>query len=169
MNTPNAIASRARSLLCLLVSLMAPCVGTQARYVHVLVWDEQQPAQKQAYDNFIGNEIANYLKTCRELTVASARLDDPQQGLSKQALDNTDVLIWWGHVRHGDVKTETAQDIVRRIKDGRLSLISLHSAHWSKPFVEDMNERARQDALEPLNATERAQVIITETNQYAKF
>jgi trehalose utilization protein len=137
--------------------------------IRVLVWDEQQPAQKQAYDNFIGNEIANYLKTCSGLAVSSGRLDDPEQGLSKQVLDNADVLIWWGHVRHGDVKAETAQDIVRRVKSGQLSLIALHSAHWSKPFVEAMNERAREDALKPLSEAERAHVAVTETNQYAKF
>ncbi len=41
-------------------------------------------------------------------------------------------------------------DIVRRIREGKLSLIALHSAHWSRPFVEAMNERARQDALKAL-------------------
>jgi len=79
------------------------------------------------------------------------------------------VLIWWGHVRHGEITLATARDIVRRIKDGRLSLIALHSAHWSRPFVQAMNERARDDALKLLSAPERARSIITETNQYQKF
>ena len=30
--------------------------------VRVVIWDKQQPAQKQAYDNFLGNEIAAFLK-----------------------------------------------------------------------------------------------------------
>lgn len=30
-----------------------------AKPVRVLVWDERQPAQKQAYSNFLGNEIAD--------------------------------------------------------------------------------------------------------------
>jgi trehalose utilization protein len=34
---------------------------------------------------------------------------------------------------------------VQRIMDGRMSLIALHSAHWSLPFVEAMNERTKQD------------------------
>ena len=29
--------------------------------VKVVVWDEQQPAQKQAYANFLGNQIADHL------------------------------------------------------------------------------------------------------------
>lgn len=153
----------------LLLALFSAGLMVTAAPVRVLVWDEQQPAQKQAYENFLGNEIANYLKTRPGLTVKTARLEDPDQGLSNQTLDGTDVLIWWGHVRHGDVKTETAQEIVRRIKAGRLSLIALHSAHWSKPFVEAMAERARADALKPLDQSERARLSITETNQYAKF
>ena len=152
-----------------LVLLFAGLTRNQAAPVRVLVWDEQQPAQKQAYENFLGNEIASYLKTRSGLAVTTARLDDPDQGLSKATLDNTDVLIWWGHVRHGDVKTEAAQDVVRRVKAGQLSLIALHSAHWSKPFVEAMAERARLDALKPLDLNERAHVTIMETNQYAKF
>ena len=59
---------------------------------------------------------------------------------------NCDVLIWWGHVRHGEIKPERAKEIVARIKDGKLSLIALHSAHWSTPFIEAMNERSRIDA-----------------------
>jgi trehalose utilization protein len=137
--------------------------------VRVLVWDEQQPAQKQVYENFLGNEIAKHLRTLDGITVSTARLDDPEQGLSKQALDRTDVLMWWGHVRQGEVKTETARDIVRRIKEGKLSLIALHSAHWSKPFVEAMAERARGDAVKPFSESERASLKITETNQYANF
>jgi trehalose utilization protein len=65
-------------------------------------------------------------------------------------LDNCDVLIWWGHARHGDVKDELAAEIVKRIQNGSLSLIALHSAHWSKPFMEAMNARAISDALNTL-------------------
>lgn len=151
------------------MTLFMAGLTVHAAPVRVLVWDEQQPAQKQAYENFLGNEIANYLKTRPGLAVKTARLDDPDQGLSRQTLDGTDVLIWWGHVRHGDVKTDTAREIVRRVRTGKLSLIALHSAHWSKPFVEAMIERSRADALKPLDQNERARVTITETNQYANF
>lgn len=111
---------------------------------HVLVWDERQPAQNQAYDNFLGNAIADHLRG-QGLSVKSASLDDPDQGLSETALDDARVLIWWGHVRHAEVSFETARRIVSRIKEGRLSLVALHSAHWSTPFVEAMNERSRME------------------------
>jgi trehalose utilization protein len=114
--------------------------------IPVVVWDEQQPAQKQVYENFLGNQIAADLTAQPELSVTSVRLDDPEQGLSPSVLDRARVLVWWGHVRHGEVAPETGKAIVERIKAGTLSLIALHSAHWSTPFVEAMNERARIDA-----------------------
>jgi trehalose utilization protein len=140
-----------------------------AENIRVLVWDEQQPAQKQAYTNFLGNEIASYLKQQPGLTVSSARLDDPEQGLSTQTLDNCDVLIWWGHARQKEIGPTTGREIVGRIKAGKLALITLHSAHWSTPFVEAMNERAREDALKPLTPDERSGAVLSETNRYPKF
>jgi trehalose utilization protein len=115
--------------------------------VRVVIWDEQQPAQKQAYDNFLGNAIGDYLKTREGIEVRSVSLNDPEQGLSKEILDQAQVLIWWGHIRQHEISLEKARDIVERVKRGQMSLVALHSAHWSMPFVEAMNERTRQDAL----------------------
>ena len=116
-----------------------------AENVKVIVWDEQQPQQKKAYENFLGNEIASYLAKQKGISVRSVKLDDAEQGLSESNLDNCQVLIWWGHVRHLEVKPETGKRIVQKIKDGKLSLVALHSAHWCTPFVEAMNERTRMD------------------------
>jgi trehalose utilization protein len=135
-----------------LISLCAQAITP----IRVLVWDERQPAQKKAYTNFLGNAIADYLNKQPGIKAKSVALDDPEQGLSKANLDNTDVLIWWGHVRHGDVKQEHVDDVVQRIKDGKLRLIALHSAHWSKVFIQAMKERAIQDAWKKVPADERA-------------
>lgn len=62
----------------LLTLLLLTTRALAAEPVTVLVWDEQQPAQKQAYDNFLGNAIADYLRTCDGLHVRSVRLDDPE-------------------------------------------------------------------------------------------
>jgi len=123
--------------------------------IRVVVWDEQQPAQKEVYENFLGNAIADYLKAQDGFSLQSARLDDPQQGLSDDVLNNCDVLIWWGHIRNREVPLETGKRIVERIKAGKLSLITLHSAHWSSPFVEAMWERSQEDALKALPEDQR--------------
>jgi trehalose utilization protein len=120
--------------------------------VNVVVWDERQPAQKQAYDNFLGNRIADHLRSEPGFSVKSVGIDDPEQGLSSDVLESAQVLVWWGHVRHKDIDPEVGRKIVGRIKGGTLGLIALHSAHWSTPFVEAMNERARLDALKAWGA-----------------
>ncbi len=117
-----------------------------ASSVRVVVWDEQQPAQKEAYANFLGNQIAAHLRDQPGISVRSVRLDDPGQGLAGDVLENCQVLVWWGHVRQAEIAPELGKAIIGRIKAGKLALIALHSAHWSTPFVEAMNERARIDA-----------------------
>jgi len=147
-------------------SFISPAEAAAVASVRVVVWDEQQPAQKQAYTNFLGNEIAKYLMSRPGLAVKSVRLDDAEQGLSQATLDSCEVLVWWGHARQKEIIPETGREIVRRIKSGQLSLIALHSAHWSTPFIEAMNERAREDALKTLMPDERPTAVIVETNLY---
>lgn len=130
----------------ILLAILAAVPARAADPVRVLIWDEQQPAQKEAYENYLGHAIAAHLKSKPGFDVRSAKLDDPQQGLSDENLEFAQVLVWWGHVRHREITQETGEKIVARIKDGKLSLIALHSAHWSTPFVEAMNERTRLDA-----------------------
>ena len=128
-----------------LIILISKC-SAQEPMIRVLVWDEQQPAQKQAYENYLGNTIAEYLSKQPGLRVISANINEPEKGLPATLLDNTDVLIWWGHVRQDEISLELSRDIVARIKEGRLALIALHSAHWANPFMEAMHERTRDDA-----------------------
>lgn len=128
--------------------------------IRVVVWDERQPEQKSAYGDFIGNTLAKYLAEQSGLTVKSVGLNDPEQGLSDETLDHCDVLVWWGHKRHGDVTPEHVKAIIDRLKAGKLSLVALHSAHWSKPFIAAMNERAVEDALKSVPKSERANIKI---------
>ncbi|MHC4645335.1 MAG: ThuA domain-containing protein [Planctomycetota bacterium] len=141
--------------------LAAPAADAAAqKAVRVVVWDERQPKQKQMYKNFLGNHIAEYLRGQRGLAVRSVGMDDANQGLSEKLLDDCDVLVWWGHRRQGEISIETAQPIIDRVKAGKLSLVTLHSAHWSTPFMLAMHERARQDALAGLTPAERAKAKV---------
>jgi trehalose utilization protein len=138
-----------KSLLPLLL-LLAVCTDSfAAKPVNVLIWDERQERQAEAYDNHLGNEIAKRLEASTDdLVIRSVSLNDPEQGLSNANLDWANVVIWWGHVRQWEVSAETAQrKIIKRLRAGRLNFIALHSAHWSTPFMEAMNERTRSDVL----------------------
>lgn len=53
--------------------------------------------------------------------------------ISDDTLKNTDVMVWWGHMNHQDVKDEVAQRIVDQVLKG-MGFIALHSAHLAKPF-----------------------------------
>ncbi|MEI6343665.1 MAG: ThuA domain-containing protein [Verrucomicrobiota bacterium] len=129
--------------------------------LRVLMWDERQPAQKQAYPQGLGTRVARHLGTCRDFEVSQALLDDPGQGLSR--LGETDVVVWWGHVRHAEIETATALRMVEQIRAGRLGWVALHSAHWSRPFVEAMAAIARDRALAALTPEEAARAVVTET------
>jgi len=47
--------------LLLLAAASPAAPGEDVKPIRVVVWDEQQPAQKQAYENFLGNAIADHL------------------------------------------------------------------------------------------------------------
>ncbi|PHX73824.1 MAG: trehalose utilization protein [Chitinophagaceae bacterium] len=115
--------------------------------IRVLVWDERSDSEKEGYPNFLGNCIADQFKENPDFSVASAGLEDRHQGLSDEVLDNTDILIWWGHTKHDQISVKKGKEIVRRIQSGKLSFIALHSAHWSTPFVQCMYEITKLEVL----------------------
>lgn len=132
--------------------------------IHVLVWDERQPRQSQAYDNFLGNEIVAQLKQRNgDLEFRSVALDDPAQGLSTENLDWADVIVWWGHVRQNQVTPENAQRVLDHILSGELDLIALHSAHWARPFTEAMRWRSIEDGRAHLKKLSGAAELTIET------
>ncbi len=141
-----------------LLLLFSPLISsTQAADpVRVLVWDEQQPEQRQGYgETFLGEAIAGHLAVRPGLAVKTAKLDDFEQGLSDAALEATDVLVFWCHRRVKEQDDARAEAVVRRVMEGRLALVALHSAHWAKPFVRLMQERAKADAIAQLPEAER--------------
>ncbi|MCW5257685.1 ThuA domain-containing protein [Verminephrobacter aporrectodeae] len=70
-------------------------------------------------------------------TVTTATLDDPEHGLSEARLQDTDVLVWWGHMAHDQVADAVVERLHRQVLDG-MGLVVLHSGHWSKIFVKLM-------------------------------
>ena len=68
-----------------------------------------------------------------EIVVRTVTLDDPECGLTQEVLDDTDVLLWWGHMAHHEVPDEVAQRVRDAVHSG-MGAIFLHSGHHSKPF-----------------------------------
>lgn len=69
----------------------------------------------------------------QDLNIRTSVLDDPGQGLSDEVLDSTDVLIWWAHAAHQEVKDENIRRVLAKIHSG-MGLVVLHSGHYSKIF-----------------------------------
>ena len=105
--------------------------------IHVTVWNEylhekQFPEIASIYPKGIHGCIADFLQKAG-MTVQTATLEEPEHGLTQDVLDNTDVLIWWGHMAHHKVADEIVERVYRRVLDG-MGLIVLHSGHASKIF-----------------------------------
>ncbi|NBW97783.1 MAG: trehalose utilization protein [Planctomycetia bacterium] len=136
--------------------------ATEPGPIRAVVWDERQPEQKQAYDTFLGDEIATRLSGLPGIEVRSVALDDAEQGLSPEILDWAEVIVWWSHKRNHDVPLDKARRIVERVRAGRMMYVGLHSAHWARPFTELMDERARADVRRQFADVPAEKLVITE-------
>jgi len=106
--------------------------------ISVTVWNEfrhekQSEQIGKLYPEGIHGAIAKYLRQQPGLQVRTATLDEPDHGLSDDVIASTDVLIWWGHMAHGDVRDDIVAKVKARVLSG-MGLICLHSAHFSKIF-----------------------------------
>lgn len=105
--------------------------------IRVTVWNENRHEQKnpkvaEIYPQGIHGAIAAALEQ-QGFEVKTATLDQPEHGLGGDTLEQTDVLIWWGHLAHGDVSDETVAKVHARVLAG-MGLMVLHSGHFSKIF-----------------------------------
>lgn len=108
--------------------------------IRVLVWGENrheqvEPAVAELYPQGMHNTIREGIE---ENLGAGARvhtttLDEPEHGLTEEVLNDTDVLVWWGHAAHAEVSDEVVERVHRHVLSG-MGLLVLHSGHWSKIF-----------------------------------
>lgn len=104
--------------------------------INVTVWNEyrheqKNPVVRDIYPEGIHGAIANFLKD--DYKVKTATLDEAEHGLTEEVLNETDVLIWWGHIAHHEVSDEVVERVKKRVLEG-MGLIVLHSGHFSKIF-----------------------------------
>jgi trehalose utilization protein len=105
--------------------------------VSVTVWNEYRHEREddevaEVYPDGIHAALADALAE-RGHDVTTATLDEPKHGLPEDVLDETEVLLWWGHAAHDEVEDAVVDRVVSRVRDG-MGFLPLHSAHYSKPF-----------------------------------
>ncbi|MBM0064204.1 ThuA domain-containing protein [Alkalicoccobacillus gibsonii] len=103
----------------------------------VTVWNENRHEQtnekvQEVYPKGIHVAIADFL-TKAGVDTRTATLDEPEHGLTEEVLEQTDVLVWWGHIAHHEVSDEIVTRVQQRVLAG-MGLIVLHSGHFSKIF-----------------------------------
>lgn len=105
--------------------------------LRVTVWNEfrherKNETVKAIYPDGIHATIAAALGE-QGFDMRTATLDEPEHGLTNEVLAATDVLVWWGHMAHDEVRDEIVERVHRRVLDG-MGLVVLHSGHFSKIF-----------------------------------
>lgn len=109
-----------------------------SKIIRVTVWNENRHEKidkkvAEIYPKGIHGAIADFLAQEPDIEVKTATLDEPEHGLTKEVLDSTDVLIWWGHIAHNEVRDDVVDRVYDRVLNG-MGLIVLHSGHFSKIF-----------------------------------
>ena len=104
--------------------------------IRVTVWNEyihdrEDEGIRQVYPKGIHGCIGEFLGKNDDICVKYATLDMPEHGLTEEVLNETDVLIWWGHCAHDKVSDEVVERVKNHVLRG-MGLIALHSAHHSK-------------------------------------
>ena len=105
----------------------------------VVVWGEfrhekKSPKVAEIYPDGMHETIAASLRKVSGLDVSTAWLDqDKEHGLGGDVLDKTDVLVWWGHMAHGDVSDDVVANVKKHVLEG-MGLVVLHSGHYAKIF-----------------------------------
>ena len=106
--------------------------------IKTLVWGEirhekKNPTVAAIYPDGMHETIAGFLRQDKNFSVSTTWLDQPEHGLTTEVLASTDVLIWWGHMAHGEVSDEVVARVRKRVLEG-MGLIVLHSGHYAKIF-----------------------------------
>ncbi len=114
--------------------------------IKVTVWNEFRHEKENevvagVYPNGIHGAIKAGIAGNDGFEIRTATLDEPENGLPDAILDDTDVLIWWGHKAHGAVADEVVERVHKRVLGG-MGLVVLHSGHHSKIFKKLMGATA---------------------------
>lgn len=146
--------------------------------INVTVWNEycHEKLDKnvaEIYPKGIHGAICEKLSAFEQFNIRYATLDMENHGLSDEVLESTDVLIWWGHMKHQDVSDEIALKIKERVLNG-MGFIGLHSAHASKPFKLLMGTSCRvkwreNDEKERVWVIDPAHPIAKDIPEYIEF
>jgi trehalose utilization protein len=105
--------------------------------IRVTIWNEFLQEQRKEevariYPKGMHGAIADGIRQ-DGFEISCATFNEPEHGLTQEKLDQTDVLIYWGHVEHKGFQDNVVDRICKRVHEG-MGLVVLHSGHHSKLF-----------------------------------
>jgi trehalose utilization protein len=139
--------------------------------IRVTIWNEGRHEKRSShvaalYPKGIHGAIADHLNRCGgDFIVRTGVLDDPHHGLHEELVNDTDVMLWWGHLHHMEVADDVVERVHQRVLAG-MGIIILHSAHFSKIFKRlmgttcDLKWREDKDEREILWVTRPGHPIV---------
>ena len=163
--------------------------GASASPIRVTVWNEcrhesNEPHVAQSYPDGIHGAVAEGIRDNlgSGALVQTATLDEPEHGLTEQVVADTDVLVWWGHIAHDEVRDDVVDRVQQHVLGG-MGLVVLHSAHYSKIFRRLMgttcglrwrNGQDRElvwtvDPTHPIAAGVPSPIVIEQQEMYGEF
>ncbi|WP_282943510.1 ThuA domain-containing protein [Paenibacillus sp. RC67] len=109
-----------------------------AANIRVTIWNEFYHEQhlaivKEIYPEGIHQALGKHLTQQHGLQITTGTLYDPDHGLPDEVIEQTDVLIWWSHMKDNEVPDVLVDKLYERVISG-MGAIFLHSASGSKLF-----------------------------------
>ena len=116
--------------------------------VNVLVWYENRPLpeavekEKQIYPRGVHGALGDLFGAEPDMSVRTAVMQDPDQGLGDEALNWADVLVYFSHKHWREISDSRVDAMQKRVMEG-MGLVLLHSAHASRIFARLMGTRTQ--------------------------
>jgi hypothetical protein len=87
------------------------CFANGVNPTRVIFWNEyihekKDPAVAAVYPAGIHAQLAAAFSHDPQLACETATLEEKEHGLPVDRMENTDVLVWWGHLAHKQVEDE---------------------------------------------------------------
>jgi trehalose utilization protein len=154
MNTAGLFSAIPFLLLC-----VALAAARDSKQLRVLLWSEQTEP-REVYPKGISGALADHFNTVKEFEPKTADLTDPDAGVSDTVLDQTDVVIWYGHRMHDEVPDAAVQRIVRHVKEKGMGFIAVHSSHFSKALRALLNAKGSWSSYVNIGQPEHLWVVL---------
>lgn len=131
--------------------------------IKVTVWSEGidpelEPRAIALYPDDINTYLAEFLGREDDFEVRKRDISQPENGLSQEIIDQTDVLVWWSHLYDDQVSDEVAERVVQAVLNG-MGLLFLHASLGSKPAKKLLGVNSNVGKYREVGEMERIWVV----------